>query len=1003
MGRGVLTMDPSTLRRASVFAVLFGGAVGVTAWLSRGATVRAPGGGDPGPGALVSPEAVARVTDKLSVGESTDGTLAHDAVKVIDGKPRRYRAWTMAWASSRPRKSADPEVGLQDVEMPRLVLYPEPERVTTAPVAEGAPGTTRVTAKSGTIEYQKDVRTAARLTGDVLVQSFDPGNGEMRLATQALDCSLEGTGTKERRRAQSAEHVALDGGRVHVEGDGLDADMSAGGCRATVLAHVSGRFDAPPGRLTGTGEVPGAQALPTFVTCAGAAEVVALDPKARGGDRRWKATFHDRVRVTQGDDTLECDVLEVEFRLGPEAKGDGRVPGDVVTATGHVRIRGRTDTRDFDIACDKATRTPAGNLGNEVETVVFEGAPVLNMRGRLSSSHKPAKPDPAADAAKQRGRLEVRCDGPATMQTRRAGQLPTSPIRSNVVFEKNVVVRQWDDEAAAEPTGELRAPKATLYGMRGEDGKFQPDTLTSEGGVDIKRPGIVSHSGAATWTRIPQLGIDRYLLAGEPHVIWDNVRPLRAFDSARASKESKIVIDAADTVRVDMYDERDPVAGEPPRPYAILSGGPRVVMSQYADGEELTRCTADEVEATIAPGRQLQQVRASGAAHLWGRAPDGSQRDVYGTRIILDQLVLPPGAPKDAPKPARVTALGEEGSPAVALVREKDGSVHDLRADMLRYDHDEATVTAENHVVATLSAADHADASPKAPKAAEGPVRITADEALVLLSPPDAKSAPRQLRKVTAKGAVVIDGRSHSVTGSEAVFDGVTGIAEVKGTPARIVRRAESERYTSFVNAELIRAYFDMSDDKETRGHLVRATCPDGGLIVRYIDPPGPDGKALPGTTPRRMQVQSRGPIETTRTEATATGDVRADIWSLAQSGDWTVPGPRIWCERARLTFDADASGTAKDRLRTFEATGQGDKPVLVEADQWRCRSDRVDMDVAKSTIRLSKGGGPDVLVTDTKTGQRVFYETATYNYVTKEWFDMHGARAVESPQPEKR
>jgi hypothetical protein len=1000
-------MDPATLRRAAVFAVLFGGAVGVTAWLSRGASVRAPGGGgDAAPGALVSPENVARVTDKLSVGESTEGTLVHDAVKVIDGKPRRYRAWTMSWATSRPRKSGDPEVGLQDVEMPHLVLYPEPERAEAATVAEGAPGTTRVTAKSGTIEYQKDVRSAARLAGDVLVQSFDAGGGEMRLATQALDCALEGAGTKERRRAQSAEHVALDGGRVHVEGDGLDADMSGSGTRATILSHVSGRFDAPPGRLTGTGEVPGTKPLPTFVTCEGAGEIVALDPKSRGGDRRWKATFHDRVRVTQGDDTLECDLLEVEFRVGPEGSAEGLAPGDVVTATGHVRIRGRTDTRDFDIACDKATRTPAGNLGIEVETVVFEGTPVMNMRGRLSTSRKPAaKDEAAADAANRRGRLEIRCDGPATMQTRRAGQLATSPIRSNVTFEQNVVVRQWDDETAPEPTGDLRAPKATLYGMRGEDGKFQPDTLTAEGGVDIKRPGITSRSAAATWTRVPQLGIDRYLLVGEPHVICDGVRPLRAFDSARAAKESKLVLDAAGdaTVRADIYDEREAAAGEPPRPYATVSAGPRVVLAQYADGEELSRCTADDVEATIAPGRQLQQVRASGAAHLWGRAPDGSQRDVYGTRIILDQLVLPPGAPKDAPKPASVTALGEEGTAAVALVREKDGSVHDLRSDMLRYDHDAAAVTAQGHVVATLSAADRGEKPAKAAKAAEGPVRITAGEAVVLLSPPDAKSAPRELRKVTAKGGVVIDGRSHTVTGSEAVFDAVSGMSEIKGTPARIVRRAESERYTSFVNAELIRAQFDVSDDKEKRGDLVRATCPDGGLIVRYIDPPAADGKALPGTTPRRMQVQSRGPIEMTRTEATAVGDVRADVWSLAQSGDWTVPGPRIWCERARLTFDADAEGTAKDRLRTFEATGQGEKPVLVEADEYRCRADRVDMDVAKSKIRLSKGGGPDVLVTNATTGQRQFCETTTYNYVTKEWTDTLGLRAVEPAPPEKR
>jgi hypothetical protein len=1003
MGRGVLTMDPATLRRGLIFAVLFGAAIGATAWFARGDATRPhAGGGEAGPqGGVVRPESVARVTDKLSVGESTEGTLAHDAIKVIDGRPRRYRAWTMSWARSQPRKGPDPEVGVQDVEMPRLVLYPEPEHANAQAVKEGAPGTTRVSAKSGAIEYQKDIRTAARLAGDVLIQRFDPGGAELQLMTPALECSLEGSGAKERRRAQSSEHVVLDGGRVHIEGDGLDADMSGNDCRATILARVSGRFDAPPGRMTGTGEVPDAEPLPTFVTCEGAAEIVALDPKSRGGDRRWKATFHDRVHVAQGDDTLDCDLLEIEFRTTPRSSPEGRLPGDLVVATGHVRIRGRTDVRDFDITCDKATRTPAGNLGYEVETVVFEGSPIMNVRGRLSSARKPAAKD--SPAAKQRGRIEIRCDGPATMQTRRAGAQATAPIRANVVFEKDVVVRQWDDEEVAEPTSDLRAPKATLYGMRGADGTFQPDTLTAEGGVDIKRPGIVSRSGAATWTRVPQLGIDRYMLAGEPHVIWDGIRTLHAFGSARATKESKIVLDAADTVRVDLYDERQATAGEPPRPYATISAGPRAVVAQYADGEELSRCTADEIEATIAPGRQLEQVRASGGAHLWCNDPDGSQGDVYGSRIVLDQLVLPPGAPKDAPKPARLTAIGAEGSPAVALVREKDGSVHDLRSDLLRYDQNGETVAALGHVIATLNARDGGERPSKTPQVVEGPVRVTAAEAVVYLVLESAKSSARELRKITATGGVSIDGRTHRVSGTEGVYDAISGVAEIKGTPARIVRTAESERYTSFVNADLIRAYFDVSGDEAKRGDLVRAVCPDGGLIVRYVDPPAEDGKPLPGTTPRRMQVQSRGPIETSRTEATATGDVRADMWSLAPSGDWTVPGPKIWCERARLTYDAEAEGTAKDRLKTFEASGHGDKPVLVEADHYRCRADRVEMDVAKSKIRLSKGEGPDVIVTDVKTGERVLYETATYGYVTKEWTDVRGMRAVQPIPPEKR
>src|SRR6185503_9458954 len=192
-----------------------------------------------------------------------------------------------------------------------------------------------------------------------------------------------------------------------------------------------------------------AKAQPTDVTCSGACELVSLGTAARGQDRRWKATFHDDVHVVQGADSLDCDLLEIEFKMG-ETKADDGLPAQHVVATGHVRVKGATETRTYDVVCGKATHRREGVVGKELDIVVFEGAPVMNMYGPLAMTTATGKePKKKPDG---RGRMEIRCDGEATMTTRKAGTLATSPHRTNVVFEKNVVVRQWDDEKAAATT-----------------------------------------------------------------------------------------------------------------------------------------------------------------------------------------------------------------------------------------------------------------------------------------------------------------------------------------------------------------------------------------------------------------------------------------------------------------------------------------------------------------------------------------------------------------------
>lgn len=989
-------MDGSAIRRATVFALLFGGAIGLLAWAAGGRLrAKSDDGGDVPPDEAVAPGPDARIARNLSVGESSGGLLTHDAVKVIDSKPCRYRAWTAEWAKSTPRKSTDPEVGVQDVESPRIVLYPEPTSGKASQLAEGSPGSTRITSRTGVLMHQKDVRTSARLTGDVVLHRFDPTSGDIELATPTLDCSMETHGGEEHRTAQTADHVKIDGGRAHIEGDGLDADLRGDDCRVTILRSVKGRFDAAPGALTATGGAPGSKALPTDVTCSGACELVSVDPKRRGGaaGSRWRATFHDDVHVAQGEDTLDCDLLEIEFRTGaPEV--EGQIPADRIVATGHVRARGRTETRNFEITSSKATRTLAGNVGNESDVVVFEGSPVMEVKGPVATARRPGQPA-APKTAGARSRLEIRCDGLATMTTQRAAKQTTS--RTNVVFDKNVVARQWDDENLEAPTGEMHAPRATLDGTRLADGPFQPDTLRAEGGVDLKRPDFTSHSENAAWSPIADLGVDRYLLSGSPKVVYAGVKPLPTFGAARSVKDSRLVLEAADSVKVDVYEDRPQKSNAPPRPSATLAAGPRVVLVQTADGEEVSRATADQLDATIAAGGRLEQVRASGGAHVWGIGPDGQQRDVYGTRIVLDELKLPPGAAPDAPHPAQVTAMGEESTPAVAIVREKDGARHDVRAETLRWDEDGSLITATGHVLANLSAEGRgSESGPRAPKIVDGAVRITAAEARVQLAEAGKGGGAPQLRKVIATGGVLVDGKLHRVVGRDATFDGVTGIAEVTGQPARLVSTVESERYTSFVNAELIRAYFDVSGDAAKKGALLRTSCPKGGTIVRYFDPPGPDGRPVPGSVPRRMQVVSDGPIEVTRNEATAVSNVRADMFSLAPSGDWTVAGGTMYCERVRMTFDPDAPGASKDRLRTLEASGGGGRQVVIEHPEFRGRADRVEMDCTTNKMRFLTTSENSVYVHEVASGRQVLYDAATFDYVTHEWSDTERAREIE-------
>jgi lipopolysaccharide export system protein LptA len=1012
-------MNADSLRRATVFALLFGGAIGFLAWRVGGKLSAKSGADDErSPDVAPKPGASASIGPGLGVGASEDGVLSRDGVTTIDGRPVRYRAWTASWSKSTPRKSADPAVSVQDLVLPRVVLFPTPQSATAAPVKPGDPGTTTITAKTGALTFEKDVRSEARLEGDVAIDRFDPLRGDFRLRTASLVCTMESHGDVDKRHAQTAAPVVIDGGRAHVAGTGLDADLSGDACVATLLRDVKGRFDAASGSISMAGGRTDAKPSPTDVTCSGACEITSLGAAKRGVDRRWKATFHDDVHVTQGADSLDCDLLEVEFKMG-ETKADDGLPAQHVVATGHVFVKGATESRTYDVTCGKATHRREGVVGKERDVVVFEDSPVMNTYGAFATAA--AVGGDAKKKSEGRGRMEIRCDGAATMTTWRPGNLATSPHRTYVVFLKNVVVRQWDDEKAAEVTGELHAQKATLYGTRLPTGAFQPDTLTAENdapqggpGVDLKRLDFASHSVAATWTRVADTDIDRYMLVGEPVVTYSGVKALHPFGKPTTSTDSRVTVESADNVTIDVYADRPPAAGEPPRPYATIAAGPRVVVIQTENGQEVARATADEdMRAVIAPGKQLEHVELNRNARCAGKTDDGQTREVEGARIVVDRLVLPPGAPKDAPHPAQVVALGDEKAKtqALAVVVEPNGDRDEVRADSLRYAQDGAVVFANGRVAATIDAKSRVEKpDSSASKFVQGPVRITAGEARVDLAP-DASKAPgaRKLLKVDASGGVVVDGTLDRVEGRRLVYDAVTGVAEVRGEQqtARVVYSAENAGYPSLLLADVILAHFDVSDDPATKGRLVRVVCPQGGRIIRYVDAPGAaTAKPAAGSNPRLVRIESKGPMESTRTEATARDDVIARMFSLSPSGDADKELMTFYCQRARMTFDPDAPGRARDRLRTLDAVGDHGNQVVVETPDFSARADHLELDATAGTIKLSTDAGPDVYVRQVASGRQSMYDSAVYHYDTREWTDAERGRELEparAPKFEKK
>ncbi len=969
-----------TARRFAVFAAVFAAAMGLVVW-STGALRDGDGDGEPPPRETSDAEGasqpapsgdVASVGDGLGLGRSEGGTLSRDATVVIDGKPVPYRAWTAEWDRSAPRPGEDPERSVQDVEGCRLVLFPRPDG-TEVPLARAdAPGATEVTSRRGVLEHQPGVGLDAQLRQDVVVTHHTEGHGALHLRTQALDCRVAAGRKGDERKAQSAERVVIEGGGTQLEGVGIDADFAERTFQATLHREVRGHFLARRGEMTGQGASDTAPQEPVDVTCTGAATIVALEAKGASKDR-WRATFHDEVRVTQGGTSLHCDLLELEFRMGdPRAQGS-RVQVDRLVATGHVLMRGAEDGRDIAVDTERATRTfePGGE-----EVVVCEGATVMTFAGRLRDPRE--KGGPAADPS----RIEVRSSAGATLRARPVPKEPGAR-RVNVVFEKDVVAKQWNPVTGVVES-ELRAPKATLYGNRGTDGRFAPDTLTAEGGVELRRQDLVATGRTVTWAVVSDQRMDLIRLSGKPQVTLTGAKGQDPFGGGRDEREGRLVLNSDEEVEIRLWqDEQDRKAG---KPLAQISATRNVVVRRFLGDHEAYRMTSETGDAVIGADRELEILRAYGGAKLvgFGEGPDAKTAEVSGSRLQVVLGKVPEGSPAGTPRPATATVFGDDRTPAVAIVREPGGRRHELRAPELRYEQGGSVLVAQRGAEAVLNVAEGAAAAP-AGKLSDGKITVQAVEMRAELRPAaDQSSSSRaRLKRLVATDRVALNGAVHRLTGDTVTYDAESGRAEAIGRPA-IVTRRDVPGFPSFANGEVIRAFFGTSPDNE--GQLLRASIPQGGRIVRYL------GR---GDDPQRVQVQASGPIEIERAEATALRDVIVVQESKDAKGQWQRDA-RMDSERLRMVFDMEAKGEAQDRVSRMEATGTDELPVRVETPKFTATAQRVTVTSADSQLHIDSAGGPQCYVNEIGTQRRFYCDSVDWNYKTYEWSNWQRPVQVE-------
>ncbi len=980
-------MKFTTLRRVTIFGVVFGGLMAAVAWQAGGIRGNKPH-------RTVSaarpdePTGIVTIGGDAGIGRGRGVRVFRDGVAPVDGAPVMFRKWEAWWEKQTPREGDGPDRHVllcEDFHV--LFFHAVPDEHDPRPRAVEGPNTTRIDATRAEMDSgsaQRELR--ADLIENVVITHHGV-ESDLVLKTRRLFVEETAEGGRERQIARTDEPVTITGPSLELTGTGLDFELDARPV-VTLRRDVRAEFvtqralvGAPTTTLAG-------ETATAVITCSGAASIEALEGARRRNVRRpWKMTFEGDVVVKQAGGTLSADRLEIQFLTGGNRE---RSEDDLmfVLADGNV-VAGTEKSADGNAwtVHTARMRTTRGVKSEYIST--FDGGTTMTFNGALGET----------DGA---GRIEVRSSGPATLKTDRAPPRPESPTRTRVHFTKDAVFRQWD--AAEVMTGEVTAPEIILLGTRVMDAdgtvRPEPDSLTAMGNettpVKIFHRGVRVSSRVATWRTIGDKGMERLLLNGTPRAEFADESGWNPLGGSKALRPAVLELTAGEAIElmtIRKTPNGDPAATE--RPTAHAEGG--VTLRRVMDGQETYRLDSRNLDVGFDTARRPAHLRAYGDVHLVGRgeAPGSPRVELLGERLQAVREGEGEPGPQGLWTQTRLGVYGDVGNPARALFdapTDKDGPrrAHRVRAQEITYEQNGSTLIARRDAVAEINR--RMDGG--APSGVADDATVRGNELRAVLSPKRNPTDTAELLRVVASGAAVVTTKTFTVTGDSVTYDHRAGTATVEGRPARAVMRDRSGRTTrsgtpheSTVVSERIVVEFDgrLIGGKGAEPRRIRCS---GGRIVLYTTP---DDRAT--AIVKRVSVVAAGAINVQRGFASAEWDVAVTWESEMRGGSWQRDA-RLSCERVNLTIDPQADANFTGRIRHATAIGTEDAPVRVESGRVTAFTDRVEAEGA--WLKMSSPWGRRTRIIERSSNGETSefeFDSGWWNYFTNEW---HNFKRVE-------
>lgn len=993
-------MNGILLRRVAVFAAVFVPGMSLVGFLAGG--LRTPPPGAPRPQTPPAPPtppdgrppAVVPIDRGPGLGPGRRGRLDSDSVAVVGNRAVHYRAWTAEWETSEPQPPPEPGVSMLLLTGARVLVFPEPAAGRESVAREDAPGTTLVAGRECLLRQREQAPPSAHLEGDALAQHALEDGQRMTLRSEALDFRTEERGPHRIpvRVVETDRPVRIEGGGATIDGTGLLAELARDRPRARIEKDVKGVLQQREG-----GD-------PVRLSCGGPAFLEALDRPARASratDREslqpWRATFREDVRVEERGGTLTADEAAVEFVRTTAADRAAGAPATVIrrmTAAGEVVVESSRERGAVRATSDRLTRFAEDVL---TDKSVFEGSPRFTFE---AGGAKDGSRDGAPGATSV---FSVRCTGPAEVRERRARLGDARAETVTIVFEGDVVVLETDAATQA-LRSDLRAPRVTIEGRRGDDGGFVPLLARAERGAEFRRTDAQGRalSGRAktiVWTERRPGADARLSLVGEPAVAFTEKEGVSPFGGT--ARPGVLEVRSKDRIDVDFAPPRTSADRTGPPSRATVLGG--MLLRKTAGDEELWRLTSDRGDAVFGPAGEVRELRAWGRARL--ASAEGADREgfVAGERIAA---VRRPEATTDATRAEDldVTVFGSQEVPAVAVIGDAEAPLHhEVRARTLRHEKGGAVIVASGDATADLRVAGAVGDVAAATRPAVSPLRLRAAE--IRADVDRAEGKPSELRLLSATGGVEVDESLHRLVADRATYEERTGRVEAWGDPVRILRRRGKDPSAragaddwggSFLHAPHVRAFFD----RRAKGpdSFLRATCPEGGTLVAH-HAAAPEGSDV--LTRRRVTIRSEGPMDLERDAASAAGKAVA-VWEREMpDGRWQSVA-RIDGQRMDAAFEPRNGKLTRDDLRSFVASGSADDPARLQARNESGTRDvvalaeRMEAHPSRTRIRLScPSGRSRVFVRDVVSGSKWMCDAADYDYETWE-FTMERATEVE-------